>query len=506
MSMPTESHTTIPEEIDLIVIGGGPGGAACGMAAARLGLRVVILERTRFPRHRLGETLTPKILPLLSFLGVRTEIEAAGFVRMSGNASLLGSGLEIRPFAADDRGLGFQVERERFDPILLRAAERQGCIVVEEASVVGLLRDRESVIGVEFRRPGHPQTERRRAAFVVDASGAAGFVGRSLELREIEPLRTIALWGYFTDSTPARDFPDGNTVLEARPDAWIWSLPLSDGRRNITCAVDADSVSSGALTDRYLEVIRGSRLLPPLLRKATLQGAARGADARWFGSRRYAGPGFLLIGEAASFIDPLTSQGVWKAMNSGVLAAAVANTAIRREEHAALALEYFDQTERRTLRDYQTHALRLYRSTPFSDEPFWRARGRFEIDIARSSWLSDEQRGARISGFIEALRGSVPSRIRLRAVQGLSIEDRPCLEGGFVEIRPQVVSADGRATRYHADLRTLLPLLDGRDLDTIFEAYARATALPRTSRSGRDLTSAIGRMVEDGIAEYSVSE
>ncbi|MCC7141724.1 MAG: tryptophan 7-halogenase [Candidatus Eisenbacteria bacterium] len=504
--MAREPHTAIPEELDLIVIGGGPGGAACGIAAARLGLRVVILERDRFPRHRLGETLTPKILPLLSFLGILRDVEAAGFVRMSGNASLLGPELEIRPFASDNRGLGFQVERERFDLILLEAAERQGCIVAEQASVVGLIREGEAVIGVEIRRPGRTHTERRLAPFVVDASGAAGFVGRSLELREVESLRTTALWGYFTGSTSANDFPDGNTVLEARPDAWIWSLPLADGRRNVTCAVDAGTVTPGALTDRYLEVVRGSRLLEPLLRTATLQGAARGVDARWFGSRHYAGPGYLLIGEAASFIDPLTSQGVWKAMNSGVLAAAVANTAIRRVDRAPLALDYFNQVERRTLRDYQIHALRLYRSTPFSDQPFWRARGRSQIDIAESSWLSDEQRSARIAGFVEAMRATVPARVHLRAAADLSIQERPCLEGGFVELRPQIVSADGRATRYHVDLPTLVPLLDGRDLDTIFEAYAQATALPRTPQSGRDLFSAIGRMVEDGVAEYIVSK
>ncbi|MFN8547755.1 MAG: FAD-dependent oxidoreductase, partial [Candidatus Eisenbacteria bacterium] len=170
-----------PREIDLVVIGGGPGGASAGLAAARLGLRVLLLEQTRFPRHKLGETLPPKVLPILSFLGVLPEVEAAGFVRMNGNTNLLGATPVAQVFAPGGHAYGFQVERDRFDEILLAAAEREGVCVAEEASVSRPLLARDNsrhVTGVVVRRPGRG-AEALLAPFVIDASGPSCLLARA---------------------------------------------------------------------------------------------------------------------------------------------------------------------------------------------------------------------------------------------------------------------------------------------------------------------------------------
>ena len=505
--MRVEPHQSLPDEVDLLVIGGGPGGSSAGLAAARLGLRVLIVEQARFPRHRLGETLPPKILPILSFLGVLPAIEAAGFLRMNGNTNLLGPELVIQSFTRDGAAFGFQVERDRFDPLVLDHAEREGCWISEETSVTRLLLERPYVRGAVVRRSGRAPEE-VRAAFVIDASGAAGFVARALELKRPEPLRTTALWGYWRETSEPTAFPAANTMLEATPEGWIWSLPLSDGRRNVTCCVDADTARPGALDQRYREVLASSRLLGPILRDATPSTAARGYDATWYSSRHYAGDGYLLVGEAASFIDPLTSQGVLKAMNSGILAAAAANTAIRRPADRAMALEFYGESEARTLADYRRSAIHLYRNAAFGDSSFWRRRHRSEEDLGGARLLTDEERTERLERYLELLRTATPARLRLTLRQGLRIADRACLSGGFVERRMALIAADEATPPHHsaADLKLLAPLLDGRDLDAIFEAYARSAALPRTPESARGLAQALGRMVEDGLVEVSVSE
>jgi len=496
-----------PREIDLVVIGGGPGGASAGLAAARLGLRVLLLEQTRFPRHKLGETLPPKILPILSFLGVLPAVEAAAFVRMNGNTNLLGATQVEQFFTPGGQAFGFQVERDRFDEILLNASEREGVCVAEESSVSRTLLSRDDparVVGVEVRRPGR-EPEPFDAPFVIDASGPSCLLARALGLRRSEALRSLALWGYWEETSEPREYPPGNTILEATPDGWIWSLPLSDGRRNVSCGIAAETARPSDLGARYAEVVAGSRLLSPILRGARLLAPARGYDATWYWSERYAGPGYFLVGEAASFVDPLTSQGVIKAMNSGILAAAAANTAIRRPADLDLALAFYDQSEKQTLADYRESAVRLYRNAAHGTFPFWRARHRAGDPPSTTRRLTDEERTERLSRFLELLRGTKPSRIHLRGVERLRVEPAPCLVGGFVERRPAIRAGEGRPHHSTADVSALLPLLDGRDLDSVYEGYAVGTGVPRTPDSARSLAHALGRLVEDGLVDVFVS-
>src|SRR5438105_3360464 len=163
----------LPTSVDVVVAGGGPAGSTISRLLAGLGYRVVLLEKRRFPRHQIGESLTPSILPVLDFLGVRAQVEAAGFLRMLGHTVCWGSPQpRTSYYSADHSRRGFQAWRADFDQILLDHARGSGVQVIEGRAVnyVGLGEG----AGVTLRTRQGPI----EAAFFVDASGHAGVFAR----------------------------------------------------------------------------------------------------------------------------------------------------------------------------------------------------------------------------------------------------------------------------------------------------------------------------------------
>src|SRR2546422_81782 len=174
-----------PTSADIVVAGGGPAGSTISRLLAGFGYRVVLLEKRRFPRHQIGESLTPSILPVLDFLGVRTRVEEAGFLRMVGHTVCWGSPQpRTSYYSADHSRRGFQAWRADFDQILLDHARGSGVQVLEGRAVnyVGL----DEGAGVTLHtRQGHIE-----AAFFVDASGHAGVLARQGLRRRDETFQT----------------------------------------------------------------------------------------------------------------------------------------------------------------------------------------------------------------------------------------------------------------------------------------------------------------------------
>jgi flavin-dependent dehydrogenase len=231
--------------------------------------------------------------------------------------------------------------------------------------VTGVLRGAErSVLGIRLRDGGEVA-----APFVVDASGSASVLARALGLKRRESIRTVALSEYFADSAATTD-----TLFEMLEDGWVWSVLLADGTRNVTVGLDAAELKGGGADPEAIHRARlaRSKLIGPLLEGARPVSPIAAHDATWFFSDRYAGSGFLLAGDAASFIDPLTSQGVYKAMSSGIHAAAVINTILRRPASADVAVAYYEEREQGAYASYTEAALAIYRTSPYLDLPFWR--------------------------------------------------------------------------------------------------------------------------------------
>ncbi len=320
---------------DAIIIGAGPGGTAAASVLARAGKKVLILERERFPRFHVGESLIPHINDELRAIGVWEKIEQAGFMPKLGAEFVLGNSAAstsvlFSRHLAPRHARTFQVERSRFDALLLDHAVSNGCEVWQETLVKSVAASDDGV-GVTCLRGG--RTHELRARWIFDASGRDALLGRQLRLPKTDlglpkKFATFAHFhGVFRNDPPAA----GDIVVVRVAFGWCWFIPL-----------DAEKTSVGLV--QSLEHFRATGWKPeecfeqvvaatPELRRR-LAGAARVSEYFFAGDYTYrhlrnAGPRWLLIGDAAGFIDPIFSSGVMLALKSGVLAAQAAIAADR---------------------------------------------------------------------------------------------------------------------------------------------------------------------------------
>jgi flavin-dependent dehydrogenase len=495
---------SIPEEADVVVIGGGPAGSSVATALARLLHRVVVLDRATFPRPHIGESFPPKIAPLFSILGVRDAIDGAGYTRMGATTVFAGDEILTHPFDPTQGMMGYQVDRADFDRRLLEQSKAVGAQVFEGVSFEALSEDGTVVT---YRRGEERGTITTR--FVVDASGTAAVVAKALGLRQRDTVRTVALTGYWRGTKAPEAFDDEDTLFEIMPEGWLWSVRLADGRRNITLGVDANTVKSeDALpVELYLDRVRGSRLVGALVDGVEFDGALSAHDATWSRAARYVGERFLLAGDAGAFIDPLTAHGVFKALQSGITASAVVNTILRRPESTPIAIDYYDNMQSRSVLNYTSVALTFYRTSPYVSEPFWAARTRTEM--ALSAEIDDLvtatgiERRDRFRDDVEHKGGQ---RVSLTKNDTLKLKTLPSAEGVFVVERPALVGPSGQRVDIPAalDPTKLFAQLDGRTMSEVFDGYAADTMQGPNRNLGRGLMLALSALVERGLVEVAI--
>lgn len=503
---PGSRRTTL--RADVVVAGGGPAGAAAAALLASRGHDVLLFEKERFPRWHIGESIPPVTRNLLDAAGVLDDVEDARFVRMDGTLNLWGSGtFERTLFTVDGRpAQGWQVERGRFDAILLGRARKAGARVHEGARVVdvalppdgpasGLVRSEQGEIAFEAR-------------WFADATGTPGLLARRLGLRRPDPLqRNVAVACYFEGAAPPPAGDPADTYIEAFPDGWIWSLPLANGTRNIT--VMAGREAAAAIGAKGLRAFFADHLARAPHAAAMAAGARvvfgpRAFDTTWSRAASRAGPGFVLLGDAGAFVDVLTSRGVHRALASALNAALVVGQALRRPTDSALAVEYFDAEERisyeesvRPMREaYALVAGRLR-------TPFWTARAVPAgpeppippPDAGERERRREELRSAGRSGQV----GGIRFRVRAEAVA----EDRPVVSLGRIA-RECVVTTPGNPRGFRhdprVDLRRLLPLLDGsREVRAVASAYLGRETPAANQEDQRPLMETLTRLYEDGV-------
>jgi clorobiocin biosynthesis protein Clo-hal len=335
------------ESWDVIVVGAGPAGSAVSALLARRGYEVLVLEREKFPRYHIGESLVPGILPLLDQLGLGDQIDKFGFVKKNGITLRWGSRPE--PWTVYFGEVGpiehaYQVVRSEFDYLLLQNARRLGATVTEEAEVQGFIFEDGRCVGVRYESGG--RSHEARARITVDASGQGHLLGRRLGLIEWdEGLRNVATWAYFEGGEFFVGRDAGNILIENMPDGWLWTIPLHDGSKSVGLVAPASTVRgrNAASGETLLEAIEASEQTCRLLRSARLASGFRTIRDWSYRCRSFHGPGFLLAGDAAGFVDPLFSTGVFLALNGGSRAADAADRILsgRREEEAA-GQEYQD--------------------------------------------------------------------------------------------------------------------------------------------------------------------
>lgn len=425
------SGSDLPRTTDIVVAGGGPAGATIARLLTGFGFRVVLFEKRRFPRPQIGESLTPNILPLLDFLNLRASIEAAGFLRMAGHTVCWGSAQPRTSYYSSDHSRrGFQVWRADFDHLLLEHARRSGVQVVEEHAVESV--HLQGGAGVAVRYAPQGQIE---AAFFIDASGHAGVLARQGLRQRDRLMQTLALTAYWQGATAPAGIDAANTLVEAYADGMVWSVPLHNGLRNVTLLVDWQEgarIRHVGLRALYLSELQRISYISGFLKGARLAQAPAAFDASLYTASAFADTSFLLVGDAGLFIDPLSSEGVHKAMASAITGAVVVNTILRRPTMAGSAIGFYAEGQQTTYESHYRQSVQYYREEKrWPGHPFWQKRSQAPENLAQVKHSSFTSHSA------------IPHSYRvsyLRLAPEVTFTQRAVIEGAYVEMRDVVVT------------------------------------------------------------------
>ncbi|MBI1900608.1 MAG: tryptophan 7-halogenase [Planctomycetia bacterium] len=316
----------------VVVIGGGPGGSTASTLIAQQGYRVQLFEREKFPRFHIGESLIPETYWVLERLNMLPKMRASPYVKKYSVQFVGSSGKLSEPFYFMDHkphecSQTWQVLRGEFDKLMLENAREHGVDVHEGVRVLDVLFEGPRAVGVRIQEPGAEPRE-VRCDVVVDASGQSTMIASRLGLRDWDPLlKKAALWTYWEGAIRDAGRDEGATlVLQVQGKAgWFWYIPL---HRNV--------VSVGVVADYgYLFKSRAGKDWPTIYFeevdrcpevKRRISCGKRVAEFRAvkeysYKSRQAAGDGWVVVGDAYGFLDPLYSSGVLLALKSGSMAA-----------------------------------------------------------------------------------------------------------------------------------------------------------------------------------------
>jgi flavin-dependent dehydrogenase len=533
------------------VVGGGPAGSTAATAISRMGYRVLLLEREHFPREHVGESLLPASLPIFEDLGVRDEIEAAGFLKKTGAVMVWGRDRQPWSWHFAETNprypYAFQVWRPQFDQILLTNSARHGVDVRQGCRVLDVLRDGERATGVRYM-DDHGRESVVRAAMIVDASGQTGLIGRALELRRADPFfRNLAVYGYFSGATPLAAPDAGNIFIESYEHGWCWGIPLHTNRLSVGIVVDsrygAELRQGDGVAAFYKAQIAQAQHMAERLRDAELvEGPIVVRDWSYL-SNDVAGDGWVLAGDAACFVDPLFSSGVHLALTSGMLAAAYAVTALRRPELRAASADVYKGLYYRQYGLFRELAKLFYATNRSIDSYFWETRrllggddsitpreafiqavagqpvqgyeraviDRGEapaefVEGVRALEQERSERGRRLASVVQTDGAAALARLTPKLAEGAQVVSRPVLGDG--EFVPGIVLTTPERVEGVPVSRLLaraLALVDGqRSIAALLDQLKRELPAEQSERIDASLLLALQTLYADGcIAEIA---
>lgn len=339
------------DNYDVVVIGGGPGGAALATLLARSGWKCLILEAARFPRYHVGESLIPHTYGIFERLGLLSKLRDSVFPVKHSVRFVSRSCNESDPFyfsetIPGERATTWQVERSKFDQILLTHAAENGVEVREGCRVEKVLFEDDRAVGVEVRGESREATQTIRSRVVVDASGRATVIGRQLGLRGPVPgLRKSSAWAYYSGSERPTGIDAGETtIFRLSDDAWFWSIPLPNDIVSVGIVCDPERLfnDSGNMEKFFLEQVEKCPPLASRLKAASRQGPVRGLKELSYLNSQTCGDGWVMIGDARAFLDPIYSSGLYLALGSAELAAQCIHDALGHNDLSTARLGKFE--------------------------------------------------------------------------------------------------------------------------------------------------------------------
>jgi flavin-dependent dehydrogenase len=386
---------TTTEQCDVVVIGGGPSGSTAAALLARRGYKVIALEKARHPRFHIGESLLPMNLPIFQRLGVLDKVEALGVFKPGADFEADNSqGYNTYAFA---RAIGsspphaYQVWRQDFDKMLYDHARECGADA----------REGQEVVKVEQQGPRDSALEVRaddgrryliHARYVVDASGREAFLATKRRLRRKNPEhQSAAIFGHFRGAARRAGGDAGNISIYRFDHGWMWMIPLPDGVMSVgaVCRPEYLKQRKGRTVEFLLDTLKQNPGLWERVEHAELIGNEVRVTGNYsYDSARMGGPGWVLIGDAFAFLDPVFSSGVYLAMSGAEQAVNVVDSALRHPEREKALQRRLEKRQRAGMARF---AFFIYRfNGPVMRQMFRQPRNTWQLEQGVISMLAGD--------------------------------------------------------------------------------------------------------------------
>lgn len=407
------------EQLDAIVIGGGPAGSCMAGSLASSGLKVLVIEGKKFPRDHIGESLLAMSMPYLQELGIAPKLEKEGFFKKTGAVFVWGKTQEKLGLFMNSTspGYAYQVLRSRFDEMLIEHAQELGANVMFDCwAREPIFNENGRIIGLRIQMDnGHSQNI--YAKYVIDASGLAQFLPKKLKMPiQIDGQKRIAITSYYEGAQRLEPPHETNIISEVSTDGWLWYIPLNDKLTSVGFVGDAVDITK-APDDMLKHQIASTSLIKEKLGDALL---IRNVKMLKYTNHIVEAPlwkdGYILVGDTAIFVDPLFSTGVHGAIYSASIAAGALTSVISGELTDQEAAQWYQEhIEKHYHRVNQTVKM-LYRINP-AESRFWSTRNSFDINENEAEQIVQSLGVSGLTFFINTYKDGVldlpPSIVKL---------------------------------------------------------------------------------------------
>ncbi|GII96321.1 tryptophan 7-halogenase [Sinosporangium siamense] len=474
------------EEFDVVVVGGGPAGSTLAALTAMRGHNVLVLEKEHFPRYQIGESLLPSTVHgICRLLGLTEELAEAGFPVKRGGTFRWGARPEpwtfsfsVSPHISGPTSFAYQVERSRFDELMLKNARRKGAEVREGCAVTALIEGEEGrAAGVRYTDADGAEHE-VRAQFVVDASGNRSRLYSKVggERKYSDFFRSLALFGYFEGGKRLPAPNSGNILSVAFDSGWFWYIPLSPTLTSVGAVVRREMAEKiqGDREKALAALIAECPLISEYLADATRVTSGQYGELRIrkdysYHQTSFWRPGMILIGDAACFVDPVFSSGVHLATYSGLLAARSINSVLSGDLDEKVALTEYEARYRREYGVFYEFLVSFYEMHRDEDSYFWQAKKVTRNNHTEIESFVDLVGG--VSSGEQVLTSSTTGRLRSRsaefaaAVEEVAVSDDGNMVPMFKSTVVKQVMAEGGQVQMRAmlgeDAEPEVPLFPG---------------------------------------------
>jgi flavin-dependent dehydrogenase len=382
------------EICDVAVIGGGPAGSTAATLLAKRGYKVIAVEKARHPRFHIGESLLPMNLPVFERLGVLEKVRTLGVFKPGADFEADNErGYNTFAFA---RAIGnspphaFQVWRQDFDKMLFDHARESGADAREGHEVLKVEQVGERDTRLEVRTDDG-RTYDIQARYLIDASGRDAFVSAKRKLRrKNEQHQSAAIFAHFRGAKLRPGEDAGNISIYRFDHGWMWMIPLPGGVMSIgaVCRPEYLKQRKGRTQEFLLETLRSSPGLAARIEHAELIGEVRVTGNYSYDSAQMGGPGWVLVGDAFAFLDPVFSSGVYLAMSGAEQAAAVVDTALREPKREKGLLRKLEKRQRAGMARFSFFIYRF--NGPVMTQMFRQPRNTWQLEQGVISMLAGD--------------------------------------------------------------------------------------------------------------------